>query len=711
MTVKIAFSKNYLKDVKSLSDDDQYFLGELLNRIRHNRVTASDHREAVKCKSGQNVFSYRVNHDVRLAAYLWKPNEYLMIACDHHEALYDRVNRMRLETAGVAALPAAVEPEIKSAEPSQSALPPEMSFANGLSLLSAAELVTLGLDETKAMSLRSAATEDDLISVVQEIEPEALRDGLIDIACGNRTLGEVQEALKTASDQVRRSVDTILNKNLADRENYFVLNDYNVERYFNGTLENWQVFLHPDQTRGVEMVVRGPMMVTGAAGTGKSVVAVHRVKWLLTHPLKVRGRVLLTTFTHTLAEYSKKLLSTICTDEEMRRVDVVHFDKYLHDLKALKLPSVRICYDKVDFGIQTPYVRQLKDAYALYQGSKGIDFVANEYDRVIAEYDITSLDAYQSAVRPKDLGQLNAQARALLWPVFAELNKRRRVMKLCPRAVVINMLTDIVTPRDCRYESIVVDEAQDMGAPEYRLLAKLTGNTFDSPVAYSLFFAGDGHQRIYNRAGSLKQCGINVTGRSVRLVKCYRSTKKIREYAEKIIAGIQVKDMDEEIDSLIGCESLAEGVPPEVRFANSANNKYETMAQLIRSWIANNGKLGECAVLVRRNGQLDNVVQGLSLLGLNAVRIDRETVNFDADSVKVMTMHRAKGLQFVNVVVDVDGWPQKGVGKVVDGEASDELLAQEKCLLYMSVMRAMNNVLITSSHGVNMHVPSDQILL
>ena len=191
MTVKIAFSKNYLKDVKSLSDDDQYFLGELLNRIRHNRVTASDHREAVKCNSGQNVFSYRVNHDIRLAAYLWKPNEYLMIACDHHEALYDRVNRMRLETAGVAELPAAVEPEIKSAEPSQSALPPEMSFANGLSLLSAAELVTLGLDETKAMSLRSAATEDDLISIVQEIEPEALRDGLIDIACGNHTLGEV----------------------------------------------------------------------------------------------------------------------------------------------------------------------------------------------------------------------------------------------------------------------------------------------------------------------------------------------------------------------------------------------------------------------------------------------------------------------------------------------------------------------------------------
>ena len=90
--------------------------------------------------------------------------------------------------------------------------------------------------------------------------------------------------------------------------------------------------------------------------------------------------------------------------------------------------------------------------------------------------------------------------------------------------------------------------------------------------------------------------------------------------------------MDEEIDSLIGCEPLSEGVPPEVRFANSANNKYETMAQLIRSWIANNGKLGDCAVLVRRNGQLDDVVQGLSLLGLNAVRIDRETVNFDAYS-------------------------------------------------------------------------------
>lgn len=712
MAVKIAFSKAYFRDVRSLTDDERYQLDSLLSRIKYDRVTEGDNRELIKCQNGDKVFSYRVNRDVRLAVYLWKPKEYLVIACDHHDKLYERVRRMKMECVGSAQLPASTEHIVDIQESAQksTALYERAQFQNGLTHLSVDQIESLGLDKDVAESLRNAKSEDSLISLIQDIESSYLRDAILDIAVDPKLYEQKKASL--VHEEPRKSIDVVLKRNYADRENYYILTEDMYEAYFNGKLEDWQVFLHPDQTRSVEMESNGPMMVTGPAGTGKSVVAVHRVKWLLTHRYRIKGRVLLTTFTHTLAEYARELLKSICSDDEMKRVEVMHFDHYLQDLLGMRLPRVRILYGDVDFRHETTYTKVVSEACrGVALGTRTPGFIADEYDRVVAENDIKTLDQYQNVTRPKDLGRLSAEAREKIWPILSSISSRLRFERQVPRSVAINKLIDAVGTNDCLFDSIVVDEAQDLGAPEYRLLAKLTGNTYDTPVPYSLFFAGDGHQRIYNRTGSLKQCGINVTGRSIHLVKCYRSTRKIREYAEKIIKDIEVKDMDSEVDVLVGSESLTEGVPPSIRFANTEEQKLNFMADSIRLWIADGGKLGDCAVLVRSNRQIDKVVSGLSLRGLNAVRIDRDTVNFDPQTVKVMTMHRAKGLQFVNVVVDVDRWPQKGVRRAEDVEISNELLAQEKCLLYMSVMRAMNNVLITSSHGVNSYVPSDQVLL
>ena len=714
MAVKIAFSKAYFRDVKSLTDDERYQLDSLLSRIKYDRITEGDNKELIKCQGGEKVFSYRVNRDIRLAVYLWKPKEYLILACDHHNKLYERVRRMRMAHVGSAELPNAIEQAVdirESSEPQETSGAREI-FQNGLMNFTIDQITSLGTSRDVAESLRNARSEDELISLVQDIESPQTRDALLDVAIDPRAFEQKKASL--VQEEPRKSVDVVLKRNYADRENYYILAEDMYEAYFNGKLENWQVFLHPDQTRSVEMESKGPMMVTGPAGTGKSVVAVHRVKWLLTHRYRVKGRVLLTTFTHTLAEYARELLKSICSDEEMRRVEVTHFDHYVQTLLRLHLPYVRILYGEADFRSPTPYtniVKRVCDEFDKTIQIRSPGFIANEFERVIAENDVSTLEQYQAITRPRDLGRLNAEARTLLWPIFESIALRIRTERQVPRSVALNRLTAILGPNDCPYDSIVVDEAQDLGASEYRLLAKLTGNTYDNPVPYSLFFAGDGHQRIYNRTGSLKQCGINVTGRSIRLVKCYRSTKKIREYAEKIIDGVEVKDMDAEVDVLAGSESLTEGVSPEIKFTTAEDQKLDCMANSIRRWINDGGKLGDCAVLVRVNRELDKVVAGLSLRGLNAVRIDRDMVNFDPQTIKVMTMHRAKGLQFVNVVVDIDRWPQKGVRRAEDDEISKELLAQEKCLLYMSVMRAMNNVLITNSKGVNRHVPSDQVLV
>lgn len=718
MAYKIVFGKGFSKDQKALSDDDQYHLEKLINEIKFDRLSPGVNREVIKCKSGEHVFSFRVNRDVRLAAYLWKPKEYLLLACDHHDNLYKRIERCPLSKQKAAELPILNEVdyqinenpiplqvnETRPVSDHEGTSSQTSKFENKLTSIPSTEFLKLDLSSSAISTLKDAKTEDDIIEAISTIESPTLREGLLSVALGEKPIDAVIKTFTTHIDEPRRDVTTILEKNIVDRENYFILNDEIIELYTNGKLENWQVYLHPDQTRGVEMEARGPMMITGPAGTGKSIVAIHRAKWLLRNPLKNNGKILFTTYTHTLAEYAKNLLETICTPEEMARIEVVHFDAFLQRLLRRKLPHVKIYYASKNKKIN-PYSTLLKKIYEeYYHGPQKLRFVEMEYDRVIAEYNIKTQEEYLSVIRPKDLGRLNSDARIQLWPIFETLNSYKECITLCPRPLAINMLTDCISSTDCIFKSIIVDEAQDFGASEYRLFAKLTGNTYQNSIAYSLFFAGDGHQRIYKRSGSLKQCGINVTGRSIHLTKCYRSTKKIREYAEKIIANVQVKDMDEEIDHLNGCESLTEGVAPEIKLGFNENSKYEIMASKLKQWIKKGCQLGDCAILVRKNTTVENIVTGLSNLNINAIKIDRENVNFGSDSIKVMTMHRAKGLQFINVIVDLDGWPQEGANEI-DEEAYKQLLATEKCILYMSIMRAMNDVLITNSYGSNRHIP------
>ena len=306
------------------------------------------------------------------------------------------------------------------------------------------------------------------------------------------------------------------------------------------------------------------------------------------------------------------------------------------------------------------------------------------------------------------MGVLQSTTREKLWPIFEALNRRIDSCERVPRAVAINRLRKVLPFGGCEYRAIVVDEAQDLGAPEYRLFAHLTGNTFDTPRPDSLCFTGDGHQRIYGRAASLRDCGINVKGRSAHLTMCYRSPRKIREYAEKLLKDISVENIDKEADSLKKSTSLEEGFAPEIKLKANESDKIKLMEQQLRKWIENGVKPQDCVILARRNKIAEEIQAKLARKGLNIEVITKTNGKLDTETIKVMTMHRTKGLQFVNVIVDVTEWPYLD-GSETDEEAQKATLQKEKCLLYMSIMRALKNVLITSSAAENSYLPKVDI--
>lgn len=727
---KLSLTKKYKETRDAAPKELRYQLEDLETELRRDTVTPGRNKESIYCCSKDTLFSYRVNKDWRLITYKWKDDEIILLLADKHDDAYRRAKNCRLEWKnGKLNLPTVVEeepvlvpytvrkvPEMvpRPEAPAETEKPAVSADAKPFADVSREKLLQMGVSREVVDRVR-AATYAEIAKgdLVDDLEVGSL---LIDLAEGTTTYERETERIET--ERKRPSVAKALEKHPEMRERYFVLTDGLRERFLNGELDDWQVFLHPSQTRAIEIEAAGPVMVSGAAGTGKSVVAFHRVRWLLRQKGFEGKRILFTTFTKTLAQYARTMLAKLCTDEELARVDVVHFDAFLQDAwtRGRTLGTGLTRKSEENYGLPTVLRDALEELFGTrrqYVNDRDRAFIAREYLDVILENDIRTEAAYRKLQRPRAYGFLSAQMRARFWALFSEWNAKLDAFtrrKHRPKVAALNALTDALTApgenadKDYllgRYGAVVVDEAQDFGASEYRFLAALTGNAIGHPQP-TLYLVGDGHQRIYGRSGSFRQCGIDVTNRSITLTKCYRSTKAIREFAESLLQGLDVTGMDGERVALDG-ESLVQGEPPVERYfpKRAYAEENAAIAETIRGWMARSSRNpGDYAVLLRGKRALNAVVAALNAKGLPAEAVTGDGFDLTNGRVKVMTMHRAKGLQFVGVVVALDGWP--AVPKTVDKADAEAMAANtlsERCLLYMAIMRAQRFVFLTSADG------------
>lgn len=725
---EIAISDEYKRSFYRLTETERFRVSQLMNEIQYDCVSNGSRPEQLQCLDGKVLKSYRVNDDLRLILYKWRKDGWLAITCGHHDETYNRVKRMRLSAQKEAELPVVkivVEErkivEYKPASLTQEShrLPKPVLKAYAFGQMPDDSLLKIGVPQSDLVRLRSATSDDDILGIIEEYE-SAIQERVLALVDNPLCLRSMLESI--SNEKPRRSISQIIKTNAADRANYFILTPDLQTKFFAGQIENWQVLLHPSQQDSVTMEANGPAMVTGAAGTGKTVVAVHRAKWLLENRFRNDERILFTTYVTTLVDSVKSMMRTICTPEQLSRIDVINLDSILRKEWGRFRPGGRIVYGDDKLALSLIDNLLAKDP-SLYSGRRTNEFLAKEYEKVILEFDIHSLDEYRKVERPGILGRVDREKeRAVLWPVFAALNKMSLVDTAgdINRAAALNQLANAMSRGDHaplnRYASVIVDEAQDFGAPEYRFLAALTGNRYDNPVPYSLFICGDGHQRVYGRSGSLKECGVNVHSRSRTLKVCYRSTQMIREYAENILSGVETKDMNGDSERLTDVSSLEKGIEPEEEFFRNgdykAMNKF--MADALRKLHESGVRYSDMAVLLRNAGVfrsderfLNGVAYCLQGSGIPAVVVSKKLPASHADAVQVMTMHRAKGLQFHGVIVDLTHWPYRDKD-ALDDEQRKSILDQEKQLLYIAVMRATSRVFITGAKGRPMELPRRQ---
>ncbi len=321
-------------------------------------------------------------------------------------------------------------------------------------------------------------------------------------------------------------------------------NEQALQDVLNQSIEKWRVFLHPAQRRLAEGVKNGPVRVLGGAGTGKTVVAMHRAKWLADHVAKDNEKVLFTTFTRNLALDIRQNLNKICSQETLSCIEVINLDSWV--MNYLKKQGY-------DYGLlaDAQQERELwQQAYSEKPASVDLEqaFFRDEWARVIQPQSVTTLDEYKKASRIGRGTRLNRQQRVDIWPVFERFrhllasNFLKEADDAYRDARNLIETKPELRPSLC---AVVVDEAQDMGSQAFRLIRSLL-----PAGANDLFIVGDGHQRIYGKNKVvLGQCGIDIRGRSSRLKVNYRTTDETRKLAVSILEGVEVDDLDGGQDS------------------------------------------------------------------------------------------------------------------------------------------------------------------
>jgi superfamily I DNA/RNA helicase len=634
----------------------------------------------------KNFWSVRVSSDIRLIVHK-TADSLLLCYVDHHDKAYSWAERRKLETHPTTGAAQLVEiretvreieiPTYVERPPARKApAPPSLLFAH----VPPADFLSYGVPQ-EWLADAQAATEESLFTLAEHLPREAA-EALLELATGGMPL-RLAPASPTADPFEHPD---------AQRRFRVMTNVEELERALEFPWEKWSVFLHPSQRDLVQRRYSGPARVAGSAGTGKTVVALHRAAHLAT--MNPRSRVLLTTFSVTLARMLRQKLRRLTGDPSTSlgaglaaRITVEAID------------DVGISTYEQAFGtpqIAKPAMMQsLLSSISHEIGGHSFSdrFLFQEWDDVVDAWQVGTWDAYRDVARLGRKTRLGEKQRNALWQIFERAQQRLREGALFTNAMVFAAATEELAAGGKRpFDYAVVDEAQDVNVPQLRFLAALAGNRPDG-----LFFAGDLGQRIFQTPFSWKSLGVDVRGRSSTLRINYRTSHQIRRQADRLL-GQEIADVDGNVEARAGTVSVFNGVAPQVDILPTVDAE----AELIGGWIAERIKEGvlpeEIGVFVRSAEQVPRARAAVKLAGLG-VTAPAPGVDPEPGKVVLMPMHLAKGLEFRAVVVaacDDEILPlQERIESVTDESDLEEVYNTERNLLYVACTRARDFLLVT----------------
>lgn len=640
------------------------------------------HLHRVDRSPDRNFWTARVNNDIRIVLHRTQAS-LLLCYVDRHDDAYRWAERRRIEahpTTGAAQLVEVAQrqepfflpltqPEAAAAEPAPSHGP--ALFAG----IAAEQLLAYGVPPDWISSVQDV-DEDGLFDLANRLPAEAM-DALLELAVGGKPALPVRAP--AAADPFAHPDAQRRFRVIANQEELRLALEY--------PWEKWTVFLHPAQRDVVDRRYGGPARVSGSAGTGKTVVALHRAAHLAR---SAGARVLLATFSKTLAQALKVKLGRLVNPAEPAgaRITVGYVDWVAHQLHEDALGSIPniAAASQVDAALTAA-------ATELHETRFSQRFLQTEWRQVVDAWQLRSWKAYRDVSRLGRKTRVGGSQREALWAVFAHAQAilaERNVMTWAE--VVARVAAHYALRPDKPFSTAVIDEAQDISIPQLRLLAAIVPAGPDN-----LFFAGDLGQRIFQPPFSWLSQGVDVRGRATTLKVNYRTSHQIRRRAD-LLLPLQVRDVDGLEEGRRGTISVFEGPEPEVRLLADEAAEIAFVGGWIAERIAGGVVPGEMLVLVRTVAQLDRAKAAVKAAGAKWASLADRT-DEGGERVAVGEMHLAKGLEARAVVVmacDDEVIPlQSRIASAAEESELDEVFDSERHLLYVACTRARDHVAVT----------------
>jgi superfamily I DNA/RNA helicase len=632
----------------------------------------------------RNFWSVRVNADVRLIVHRTQGN-LLLCYVDHHDKAYAWAERRRIEThpkTGAAQL-VEIRETVQEVLVQRFVEPPLFTPEKPrlFERIPDDELLGYGVPEDWLADVRGA-TEDSLLSLADYLPGEAA-EALLELATGGKPRVVQPKQLDVSPfdhPDARRRFRT-----MADVTG--------LERALEFPWDKWTIFLHPDQQELVERTFDGPARVSGSAGTGKTIVALHRAVALAKQDAD--ARVLLTTFSEVLANALRVRLRRLLGTEPRlaERIDVETIN------------SIGLRLFKADGGRAAIATRTDVDQ-ALHDASGGVEagiasrqFLHEEWSQVVDAWQVDGWETYRDVVRLGRKTRLPEAQRRRLWSIFERVRASLAGRGLVTWAGMFRILGDRLASSPQRpFDHVVVDECQDIGVAQLRFLSALAGG-----LPNGLFFAGDLGQRIFQQPFSWKSQGVDIRGRSRILRVNYRTSHQIRAQADRLLAP-NVSDVDGNTEQRDDTISLFNGPAPIVRGFESPSEEALVVGRWIAARLQDQVAPHEIGVFVRSESELPRAIQAVDA-ATTAFGVLDDRVEPASGRVAIGTMHLAKGLEFKAVAVmacDDEIVPlQRRIESVGDDADLQEVYETERHLLYVACTRAREHLHISGVEPVS----------
>ena len=687
LSATVAISADFFTSFAALPKNIQTKVSGFITKFKLNPQGPGINYEKIKDAADKKICSVRIDDTYRgIVVRQEGTGIYLLLWIDHHDEAYawarSKKCKVNKETGNI---------QVFDVQNLENKTTGQNNVPGIFSCYSKSDLLKLGVPEEQIDYVKSITNVDDFHENKDKIPADAFE--YLEWLTNDIPINEVIEMAvennipSSDTDNIELALDTP-----GTRRSFFVVEgEKELEEILSAPLDRWRVFLHPTQKKICEMDYSGPARILGGAGTGKTVVAIHRAK-KLSSKAKASERVLFTTFTANLANDIYANLKTICSAQELRHIEVVNLDSWVAKYLREKGFGVTILYGSDLDELWQEAITRTIDA-----PDYSVDFYKDEWARVVASQDAFSRDLYIKASRIGRGTRLDRQKRLMIWNVFNEfmILQRTRAVRDIDTALFECRKFVEAGGQEPLYKNVIIDEGQDFSTNAYKLIRTVAGIEHPNDI----FIVGDTHQRIYKNRAILSRCGINIRGRSSHLRINYRTTEEIRKYAFSVLKGIDFDDMNGEIVAGKPCQSLTHGDIPVFHKFDSLIAEASYISDEIRKLKNAGVEENKICVVARTHKMLSSYISELMQNGFRLYEIKRSKVDDTTqEGIRVATMHRVKGLEFDYMFL---AGVNKGVMPLIsainhtDQASEDESINSEKCLLYVALTRAKKGAYVT----------------